>query len=205
MFSKIAEIYQRGRTIVPDKYRNKYVVYFLVLLGLTMDNFNVTGAITTEYSIEQMFNVSSTTASWTLSAYALTLGSFIIFFGRVGDIIGPHNAILLGSSGSAVFSLLTAVPQPSIIALIVFRAFQGMFAVALMPAGYAIAANYFHGEQLGMAIRFLAIVLITSFGVGTIAGGAFSLTKIGYQGFLLFYLWNFYLLLCDSLLPHNSR
>ncbi len=186
MFSKIAEIYQRGRTIVPDKYRKKQVVYFLVLLGLTMDNFNVTGAMTTEYSIEQMFNVSSTTASWTLSAYALTLGSFIIFFGRVGDMIGPHNAILLGSSGSAVFSLLTAVPQPSIVALIVFRAFQGIFAAALMPAGYAIAANYFHGEQLGMAIRFLAIVLITSFGVGTIAGGAFSLTKIGYQGFFYF-------------------
>jgi len=186
MFSKIIEIYQKGRHVVPDKYKNKQVVYFLVLLGLTMDNFNVSGAMTTEYSIEQMFNIPSTTASWSLSAYALTLGSFIIFFGRVGDMIGPHNAVLVGLCGAAIFSLLTAIPQPSIVALIVFRAFQGIFAAALMPAGYAIAANYFHGEQLGTAIRFLAIVLITSLGVGTVAGGAFSLTSIGYQGFFYF-------------------
>ncbi|QPG73961.1 hypothetical protein FOA43_001276 [Brettanomyces nanus] len=186
ILSKASQAFSNGRTIVPDRYRNKKFVYLIILLGLTMDNFNVTGALTTSYSIEKYFHASSATASWALSAYALTLGSFIILFGKIGDIIGPHNTYMIGLMVMCFFSLLTAIPQPSIIALIVFRALQGIGGAALMPSGFALAANYFQGAELEWAIRLLSIVLTGSLGLGILLGGVFSVTNIGYQGFFYF-------------------
>ncbi|VEU22655.1 DEKNAAC103660 [Brettanomyces naardenensis] len=186
MLQSVSSFIKRGRTVVPDKYRNKKVVFFIALVGLTMDNLNITGALTTSFSMEEKFHASSNTISWALSAYALTLGSFIILFGKLGDILGPHNTFIIGEAIMSLFSLLTAIPQPSIIALIVFRAFQGLGGAVLMPSGFALAANYFQGKELEMAISWLTIVLTASFGLGTVLGGAFSITNIGYQGFFYF-------------------
>lgn len=184
--AKIKELLLWGRAVVPEKYRSKSFVYVLLLCCMTLDNLNVTGALTTSVSIADQFNASSTTVSWVLSAYALTLGSFIIFFGKLADVIGVHTVFLLGVSTMALFSLITATIENSVIALIVFRALQGISAAALMPSGYALIANYFHGPALGKAIRGLAICMTSSFGIGTVLGGAFTSTNIGYKGFFYF-------------------
>lgn len=177
---------QRGRTLVPLKYRKKTFVFCIVLLSMIFDDLNVTGAITTSFSMSERLKADPTTISWAVSAYSLTLGSFIVFFGKLGDIIGVHNVFMVGAAAMAVFSLITAVIDKSAIALIVFRAFQGISAAALMPSGFALAAHYFHGPALQNAIRALTIVLNGSFGLGTLLGGAFSATKLGYKGFFFF-------------------
>ncbi len=184
--AKLKQLNTWCRTVVPVKYKSKSTVYFFILIAMTLDNLNVSGALTTSFSIAEKFNASSTTVSWVLSAYALTLGSFIIFLGKLGDVIGVHNAFLIGIATMAVFSLITALIEKSAIVLIVFRALQGISAAALMPSGYALTANYYQGPQLNKAIRAVSVVLTASYGLGTILGGAFSLTKAGYKGFFWF-------------------
>jgi len=185
-FESVVSIIRNGMKVVPTRYRNKRVVYGIAMAALTLDNLNVAGAMTTTFSIQEVFDTDYSTASWVLSAYALTLGAFIIIFGKIGDIWGAHNVFLLGLIFMSVWSLLTAIPQKSIIAMIIFRALQGIGAAALLPNGYSMAANYFQGPELEQAIRILVIVVTASMGLGAVLGGAFSCTKVGYMGFFYF-------------------
>lgn len=172
-----------GRKLVPDKYRSKPFVFVFICIAVALDEFSVSGALTTSYSIAEHFHATTSTVSWVLSAYALTLGAFVILFGRLADILGPDKVFLAGVLSQALFSLLCAIPQPSIIAMIVFRAFQGIGGATLIPSGISIATHYFEGKALQLALGLISIVLTASFGVGCVMGGAFSLTPIGYQGF----------------------
>lgn len=172
--------------IIPKQLRDKRFVFLICCLVLTMDNFNVAGGIGVEPSIQKLLNTTSINASWVLSAYSLTLGSFIIFSGKLGDILGVHNVFIIGTFFMALFSLLCAVVPNSVIAVIIFRAFQGIAAAMIMPNGMALAAHYFQGKQLLHAIQGLGIVLTASFGLGLIVGSAFDLTKQGYKGYFYF-------------------
>lgn len=175
-----------GRKLVPDKYRNKNAVFAVICLAVSLDNLNVAGTLTTSYSIAEHFGASTSTVSWVVSAYALTLGSFIILFGKFADMFGPDNVFLFGVFNQALFALLCAIPQPSVEAMIVFRALQGIGGAALMPSGFGLAAHYFMGPGMEGALRLLGIVVTSSFSVGAVLGGAFSLTSIGYQSFFYF-------------------
>lgn len=180
--SKVLEINQKLRNIIPVSKRNKHVSFFLVLLATCCDNFSVAVGITTLYSIMEKFNASSVLASWTISAYTLTLASFIMLAGKLTDILGPELVFISGVFLTGIFSLINAVITDQIIVLIVFRAFQGIFAAALIPSSFAIAGSYYQGKYLGYAFNALIICLTAIFGVAIILGGAFSLTNIGYKG-----------------------
>lgn len=156
----------------------RWFAYSLVILGLTIDNLNVSATLAGAASIEKQFNASSSTVSWALSAYALTLCAFIITFGKLSDIFGAHLVYLGGIAVFAIFLLLIAVVKSSIVAMIVFRAIQGIAGSAIVPSAYAITANYFKGKDFQFAARIFAISLTGSLGVGEVVGGA-----LGYENF----------------------
>jgi MFS family permease len=170
--------------------RNKFFVYGLILLGTTMDNLNSMSTLTMTENIQKAFKTNSSTTSWVLSGYGLTLGSFIMVTGKISDIIGPHNLYLMGIAVIWISSLICALlPHTSIIPVIVFRAIQGIGASSLLPSTIAMTANYFSGENekyRGPAVAIMIVVLTATLGLGIVIGGAFSLTNIGYQGFFYF-------------------
>ncbi|KAG0688995.1 hypothetical protein C6P40_000254 [Pichia californica] len=188
--SKIKEAYLWARNIVPMERRNVFVVYFFVLLATCLDNLNTATAFTLQANIQEVFKTDSSTASWVLSGYALTLGSFILVSGKISDIIGSHNFYLLGLLVLWICSLICAcLPTTSIITLIVFRAFQGIGASALVPSTLALAANYFTGKYakyLPAAVVSFIVALTGIFGIGMVLGGAFSETSIGYKSYFYF-------------------
>jgi hypothetical protein len=60
-------------------------VAFAVMCGsVTLDILNVTGLAFDQVNISEHFGVDLPTASWSLSAYALTFGSFLLLAGRAG-------------------------------------------------------------------------------------------------------------------------
>jgi MFS family permease len=58
---------------------------------------------------------------WVSNAYLLTLGSFILLGGSLGDIFGERRVFALGVAGFGVASALCAI-APSIQLLVAFRA-----------------------------------------------------------------------------------
>ncbi|KAH3667946.1 hypothetical protein OGAPHI_001700 [Ogataea philodendri] len=150
-----------------------------------MDNLCMSAGFTMVESLEEKLHEDYATVSWVISGYSLTLGSFIILLGKFGDVLGLHKIYLAGLLLMSISTLICAV-VPNAIALIVFRAIQGIAAAALIPTGMGLTASYFQGKQLLIAIRILLVVLTSTAGVGTVIGGAFSLTSIGYKAFFYF-------------------
>lgn len=190
LFRKIQAAFMWARTVVPMEKRNVFVVYLIVLLATCLDNINSTSSLTMAADIQNAFNTDSSTVSWVLSGYALTLGSFIMIAGKIADIIGPHNLYLIGLTIVWICALICAcIPQTSIIVLIVFRAIQGIGASALVPSTLALAANYFSGEYskyLIYAVMGFIISVTGTLGLGLVLGGAFAETSIGYRSFFYF-------------------
>jgi MFS family permease len=190
VFENVKNIIVWIRNAVPFEKRNIYFVYTVILIATSLDNLNSISMLTMSENIQSEFNTTSSTASWVLSGYALTLGSFILITGKIADVIGPHNIFLIGLTIVWICALICAlIPHTSIITLIVFRALQGIGASSLVPSMIAITANYFSGKRskyLSYAIMGMLLALVSSLGVGTLLGGIFSLTSIGYKSFFYF-------------------
>jgi EmrB/QacA subfamily drug resistance transporter len=88
---------------------------------------------------------------WVSNAYLLTLGSFILLGGSLGDIFGERRVFALGVAGFGVASVLCAL-APSIGTLIAFRALQGVAGALLTPSSLAVIIATFPAKERGPAI-----------------------------------------------------
>lgn len=153
-------------------------------MGVTIESLNAAGSLTLINSISTHFNSSTTTVSWVFSAYALTMGAFIIIAGKFCDLFGAHNVYVYGVFGMAVCVMICALIDDSIIALIVFRALQGLCGSVLVPSSFAITSAYYQEpKSLEMACKGMTVAFELSAGLGLLMAGAFAVSSIGYKGF----------------------
>jgi EmrB/QacA subfamily drug resistance transporter len=88
---------------------------------------------------------------WTLSGYALTLASFVLLGGSLGDRFGRRRLFLLGTTWFTIASLLCGL-APSVELLIAARALQGIGGALLTPGSLAIISASFAPEDRPRAI-----------------------------------------------------
>ena len=88
---------------------------------------------------------------WLVNSYLLTLGSLILIGGSLGDLYGERRVFAIGVSGFGVASVACAL-APSIAALVIARAIQGVAAALLMPSSLAVIVNTFSESERGAAI-----------------------------------------------------
>jgi MFS family permease len=88
---------------------------------------------------------------WVVDAYMLTLGSFILVGGSLGDIFGPVRVFRVGVTAFGIASLLCAL-APTANVLIVCHGLQGVAGALLTPASLAVITTTFGGAERGTAI-----------------------------------------------------
>jgi len=107
---------------------------------------------------------------WTLGAYALTLASFILLGGALGDRFGRRRVFVVGTAWFAAASALCGL-APNVETLVAARALQGVGGALLTPGSLAIlSASFAPGD------RARAIGAWSGFGgiaaaIGPFAGG----------------------------------
>ena len=107
---------------------------------------------------------------WVSNAYLLTLSSFILIGGSLGDIYGERRIFSLGIGAFGVVSLLCAL-APTVGILIAARALQGAAGALVTPASLAIIVAAFAPKLRGGAIgAWTAWGAIASI-IGPLAGG----------------------------------
>jgi EmrB/QacA subfamily drug resistance transporter len=99
---------------------------------------------------------------WTVNAYTLTLASFILLGGSLGDHFGRRRVFLIGVAWFALASLACGL-APDIGTLIAARALQGVGGALLTPGSLALISASFHGPDRAAAIGAWS-------GLGGIAG-----------------------------------
>ena len=107
---------------------------------------------------------------WVVDAYLLTLGSLLLLGGSLGDLFGPRRLFLLGIWSFGLTSVLCAA-APDGTLLILGRALQGVTGAILTPAGLAVIATTFSGEERGAAIGAWTAWTGIAFVIGPLLGG----------------------------------
>ncbi|HEY1689525.1 MAG TPA: DHA2 family efflux MFS transporter permease subunit [Solirubrobacteraceae bacterium] len=121
-------------------------------------------------SIERSLGGGLAAQQWVANAYLLTLGSLILVGGSLGDVFGERRVFAIGVTGFGVASLLCAL-APSIDALIVARALQGIAGALLVPSALAVIVATFSASERGPAIGSWAAWSGIATVIGPLAGG----------------------------------
>jgi EmrB/QacA subfamily drug resistance transporter len=107
---------------------------------------------------------------WVVDAYLLTLGSLLLVGGSLGDLFGARRLFILGIIVFGITSVLCAA-APDGTTLILARGLQGVAGAILTPAGLAVIATTFSGEERGAAIGTWTAWTGVAFVIGPLVGG----------------------------------
>ncbi len=107
---------------------------------------------------------------WVVDAYLLTLGSLLLVGGTLGDLFGARKLFILGIILFGATSVLCAA-APDGTTLILARGLQGVAGAILTPAGLAVIATTFRGEERGAAIGSWTAWTGVAFVIGPLIGG----------------------------------
>ncbi len=88
---------------------------------------------------------------WTLNGYALTLASFILLGGSLGDRLGRRRIFVIGTVWFATASLLCGI-APNVELLVAARALQGVGGALLTPGSLAIISSSLRQQDRSRAI-----------------------------------------------------
>ncbi|PBP15649.1 MFS general substrate transporter, partial [Diplocarpon rosae] len=109
--------------------------------------------------------------SWYLAAFSLTVGTFVLPAGRLGDMYGHKNVFLVGSIWYGVWSLICGFcVYSSSVFFSVARGFQGIGPALMVPNALAIAGRSFSGKKKNYVFALFG----ASAPAGAVLGAVFS-------------------------------
>ena len=111
---------------------------------------------------------------WVVTAYALTVGGFLLLGGRAADLYGRRRIFITAVSAFAFMSLLCGLAQ-SDTQVVVARALQGLAAAFMSPAALSIVLSEFReGKERNTALGVWAAVAAGGAAVGVVLGGVLT-------------------------------
>src|ERR1044072_7470940 len=110
------------------------------------------------------------TQQWTVDAYLITLGSFILVAGSLSDLLGRKRILTVGLYWFGITSVLCAL-APNATTLVIARALQGVAGAMLVPSSLALIVSAFSGEAQSKAIGTWTGWTTISAVIGPLLGG----------------------------------
>lgn len=115
--------------------------------------------------------------SWLIAGYSLTVGTFILFTGRLGDLFGWKKMLVIGYVWFALWTLIAGVAVYSNHVLFVFaRVLQGIGPAICLPNGLALLGGlYSTGKRKNMAFAVFGACAPGGSIAGSAMAGVFAL------------------------------
>jgi EmrB/QacA subfamily drug resistance transporter len=154
----------------PVRYRWRWLAYSAVLVASVMDLLDSTVMGVAAPAIRAELGGSTATLQWMAAGYTMALAVLLLAGGRLGDLLGRKQALLIGVGGFTVTSLLCACAvSPHM--LIGSRVLQGAFAAVMLPQGFGLARDLFSQDEMTKAWGVFGPIMGLSAVVGPIVGG----------------------------------
>lgn len=115
-------------------------------------------------------NVPLSSVEWVVASYSIIICATLLFFGRLGDIIGKSKVFQCGTVLFTIASLLCGLCH-SFTPLVVSRFVQGIGASAYMANNQGIITELFPKEGRGKALGILIAAVALGNMIGPSAGG----------------------------------
>ncbi|HEX4521433.1 MAG TPA: DHA2 family efflux MFS transporter permease subunit [Gaiellaceae bacterium] len=135
---------------------------------VTLDNLVVTTALPV---IRHDLGAGLSGLEWTVNAYTLTFAVLLLTGAALGDRFGRRRMLAIGLAIFTVSSAAAAL-APSILALDVARAFQGIGGAIVMPLTLTILSAAVPAERRGLALGAWGGITGLAVAFGPLVGGA---------------------------------
>jgi EmrB/QacA subfamily drug resistance transporter len=145
-------------------------VLFATVLGTGIAFLDATVVNIALPAIGREFDADLAGLQWTVTGYTLTLASFILLGGSLGDRFGRRRIFVLGVIWFAAASLLCGV-APNVAVLVAARALQGVGGALLTPGSLAILQASFAETDRGHAIGAWSGLSGVAGAIGPFLGG----------------------------------
>lgn len=144
---------------------NKWKILFVVVAMTFMATLDSSIVNVTLPVMSKSLSVPLSSIIWVVASYIIIICSTILFFGRLGDMVGKTKIFQYGSVIFTLGSLLCGISN-SFVSLVIFRFIQGIGASAYMANNHGIITEIFPREERGKALG----ILITAVALGTMIG-----------------------------------
>jgi EmrB/QacA subfamily drug resistance transporter len=164
---------ETGRSAVrqPRLPYTSVLVLTLMQVTLVIDNSVVNVALPV---IRDELGFTAAGLSWVVTSYALAFGGLVLLSGRVGSIIGPRRALMIGISVFVAASALGGLAlTPGM--LIAARVLQGVGAALAAPSTLVLLMAITEpGVQRARAMSLFVLSIGLGAGLGLTLGGALT-------------------------------
>jgi EmrB/QacA subfamily drug resistance transporter len=139
------------------------VATFMLLLDVTIVNVALP-------DIQHDLGASFSSLQWVIDAYALTLASFLLVAGSVGDRVGRRRVFSIGFGVFTAASFACGLAgDPTV--LNIARGVQGTGAAAMFATALALIAQEFEGRERANAIGIWGATVGGAVAIGPLIGG----------------------------------
>jgi EmrB/QacA subfamily drug resistance transporter len=145
-----------------------FVITSVALFMVTLDNLVVTTAIPV---IRKDLNASLESLEWTVNAYTLTFAVLLLTGAALGDRFGRRRVFTVGI-GIFTLGSIAAALAPSVEALNLARATQGLGGAIVMPLTLTILSSAVAPERRGLALGAWGGISGLAVAFGPLVGGA---------------------------------
>jgi EmrB/QacA subfamily drug resistance transporter len=121
-------------------------------------------------AIQQALRADAASTQWIVNAYLLLLGALVLVGGSAADLYGRRRIFLVGIVVFTTASIACGL-APTITALVVSRAVQGLGAALLTPASLAMLGATFDEHERSHAIGIWAGAGALTSAAGPVLGG----------------------------------
>jgi EmrB/QacA subfamily drug resistance transporter len=139
------------------------VATFMLLIDVTIVNVALP-------DIQRDLDASLSSLQWVVDAYALTLASFLLVSGSIGDRLGRRAVFSFGFAVFTAASFLCGLAGDATV-LNFARALQGCGAAAMFATALALIAQEFEGRERANAIGIWGATVGGAVAIGPLIGG----------------------------------
>lgn len=161
------------------KLPHEILFVFLICLSQLLTQASVAQTIVPYKEIAASFSVTSPgVISWYSAGFSLTVGTFILVAGRLGDIYGLKFIFVLGFVWYSLWSLLCGIANysHSTIFFSICRAFQGMGPALIMPNAVGMIGSYYPiGRRRVIVMCCFGSIAPSGFVVGSTFSSIFTI------------------------------
>jgi len=162
-----------SQSTTPATALNPWMIMFVVGMGSFCSGLMGSSVNVMLPTIMVELGVSMSVVEWVVTGYMLGSASLIIFYGRLGDILGHKRIYTIGFVVFAI-SCLACGLAPTISFLIVARVVQSMGISMVVAVSPALATTAFPPEKRGQALGLYASAVYVGLSLGPTFGGSVS-------------------------------
>ncbi|KAJ5371570.1 Major facilitator superfamily domain general substrate transporter [Penicillium concentricum] len=163
-------VFERALLSRTTKSRRVVITTLLILANVVQMTVNFAG-IAGGSALSESLGVNETYASWIAASYALTQGTFVLVSGRLGDVYGHRELVLVGGAWLTICTLANAFCN-NFFAFVTMRALAGLGGALIMPNAVAMISS----TNPPGRVRNLSLGL---FGASAPVGGYFGALFLG--------------------------